>query len=162
MRILFASLIKYPGRTGSAILSTMATGKPNLVFETLVDERLMVSCQTRFNPSDVEWEKWIRAAALLEQRVGIMRLLVVSAGGHPTRAQLDRLRAQNKSNPLTSVISSSSALRFLASVFTFINPAIRCFSPSELENALLHIGLSGVSQEHARGALERLERQLDG
>lgn len=136
-------------------------GRAELVFEVVREARLVVSSQSKFNPSDDEWARWMAATSNLENEMREIRLLVVTEGGHPTKAQLDRLRAVNKKNPPTAIVSSSRALRFFASALTFINPTIRCFSPTELDGAFEHIGLSPADRARATEAIERLEHELD-
>lgn len=140
----------------------MASGTPDLVFEVLIEERLVVSCQTRFNPSDAEWDSWLDAVAALVQRVGTVTLLVVTEGGHPTRTQTERLRARNTSHPLTAVVSSSTGMRFFISALSFVNPTIRYFSLVELDRAFEHVGLSPPSYERVRTSIEELRRRLGG
>lgn len=138
----------------------MAAGHPDLVFAALTEARLLVSCQSKFNPSDQEWDRWLEAAWTLERRVENIRLLVVTEGGHPTKPQIERLRAANKSNPPTAIVSPSLALRFLGSALTFVNPTIRCFSPAELEQALGHLGVGPIEGKQVEPTLERLRQQL--
>jgi len=132
----------------------------NLVYQVLADRRLVISCQNRSFPSDAEWDSWLAAVSNLEQKTKEFRLLVTTDGGHPTKAQLERLRAKNGSNPPTAIVSSSLAFRFMASAMTFINPKIRCFSPSEFEKALDHISITQSDREHAKEVAENLRRQL--
>ncbi len=79
---------------------------------------------------------------------------------HPTKAQLERLRAKNSNDPPTAIVSSSLAFRFMASALTFINPTIRCFSPSEFEKALDHISVMRGDRARAKATVENLRQQL--
>ncbi len=133
-----------------------------LVYEVLNDARLVVSCQPSALPTDAEWNRWLMAVADLQRKHREIRLLVVSDGGHPTRTQIERLRTQNDTNPLTAIVSSSRAYRFMASALTFINPKIRCFAPSEITKAFGHLDLASSEYEPARKAIEGLRRQLEG
>ena len=56
----------------------------------------MISCQTKFNPADSEWEAWLGAIDDLHRRAGSLRRLVVADGGH---GQLDGLRAVKRTDP---------------------------------------------------------------
>lgn len=132
----------------------------DLVFDTLVEARLLVSCQTKFNPTDVEWDRWLSAVRHLEYQVNALRLLVVTAGGHPTKPQLERMRTANKKNPTTAIVSDSVALRFLGSALTFVNPTIRCFAPTNLDAAFDHLGLLPAERQQARAAMRHLQSQF--
>lgn len=127
----------------------------------LAEARLIVSCQTRFNPSDEEWDRWMTAASVLARQVGDFRLLVVTDGGHPTRAQLERLkRLKDRKEPPTAIVSSSVALRFMGAALTFVNSTIRCFAPAQLEDAFEHIALVPADRRLASASIERLRREL--
>jgi hypothetical protein len=139
----------------------MTTEGRNLVYEVLADDRLIVSCQNTELPSDAEWDNRLRAATNLRHKVREFRVLVVTAGGHPTKAQIDRLRAENRDyNPPTAIISSSFAYRFMASALTFVNPTIRCYSTENSERAFEHLALTQVERGRANAALERLSKRL--
>lgn len=137
----------------------MASGV-HLVFEALPEARVLVSCQTKFNPSDLEWDSWLNEAINLDRRVGEFRLVVVSDGGHPTKSQVERLKATNRKNPLTAIVSPSLALRFMGAALTFVNPTIRCFPPSEFESAFDHIRLGRSEREPVLAAVARLQATL--
>ena len=137
-----------------------------MVFETLEELRLLVSCEPASNPSDPEWDAWLAAARALHAKTHTFRLLVVSEGGHPNRRQIERLAAMKHqmerltgkggAEPLTSIVSSSAAQRFVTSAMTFLNPAIRCFSPEHRGKAYAHLGLTPVEAKLAQAAVERL------
>ena len=131
------------------------------MFEVLAEARLIVSCQTRFNPSDLEWDRWMTAASVLARQVGDFRLLVVTDGGHPTRAQLERLKQlKDQKEPATAIVSSSVALRFMGAALTFVNSTIRCFAPAQLDDAFEHIRLAPADRNLARASVERLRREM--
>ena len=131
------------------------------MFEVLAEARLIVSCQTRFNPSDLEWDRWMTAASVLARQVGDFRLLVVTDGGHPTRAQLERLKQlKDQKEPATAIVSSSVALRFMGAALTFVNSTIRCFAPAQLDQAFEHIRLAPADRSLARASIERLRREM--
>ena len=122
---------------------------------------MIVSCQTRFNPSDLEWDRWMTAASVLARQVGDFRLLVVTDGGHPTRAQLERLkRLKDRKEPPTAIVSASVALRFMGAALTFVNSTIRCFAPTQLDDAFEHIRLAPADRSLARASVERLRREM--
>jgi hypothetical protein len=133
---------------------------PNLLFDIIDEASLVISCQTKFNPTDAEWDRWLTAVWAIEQEAGEVRLLVFTEGGHPTKPQLDRLLSLKRTDPPTAIVSPSSGLRFLASAMTFVNPTIQCFSPNDLVKAYDHIRLVQVHHQAAAAALERLRDQV--
>ena len=138
----------------------MASENRNLVYQVLADTRLVISCQNKSFPTDAEWDSWLAATTNLQYQTNEFRLLVVTEGGHPTKAQLERLRAVNRTNPPTAIVSPSLAYRFMAAALTFINPTIRCYSPAEREQAFDHIGLAHAERDRANAVIASLRRQL--
>jgi hypothetical protein len=132
----------------------------NLVFEVIKDVRLVVSCQNVGFLTDTEWANWLLAVMNLEREVSSVRLLVVSEGGHPTKAQIDRVRAVNRTNPPMSIVSPSRGYRFMAAALTFLNPAIRCYSPHERDKAYDHLGIAANDRDRIELTIDRLNRKL--
>ena len=145
----------------------MDAGGRNLVFEVLTEARLIVSCQTGGVPTDREWDNWLTSTANLMYRFNTCRLLVISERGHPTGAQVERLRQTGKrlrasghGYPPTAIISPSSALRLFVNALMLINPSIRCYSPEDRERAFGHLGLLRSECDGAVLVIDRLRRQL--
>lgn len=138
----------------------MEVGTCNLVHETISGLSLVISCQGKDFPTDREWDAWLAAVERLQYQVKEVRLLALTDGGHPTKNQMERLRVKNRTNPLTALVSPSYAYRFMASALSFINPAIRCFSPADIQEAFEHIGLARDERERVLQTIERLQGQL--
>ncbi|HYD53569.1 MAG TPA: hypothetical protein VEA99_13120 [Gemmatimonadaceae bacterium] len=141
------------------------------MFETIESLRLVASCQSNEAPTDAEWDAWLAAVKALGRTVSEFRLLVLTEGGRPTKEQRDRLleakrageRAKGKalSEPRTALVSSAAGERFLVSVLVFMNPAIRCFAPSEIEAAYAHLRLTDPTERQlADAAVSRLRAML--
>lgn len=141
---------------------TVERGGPHLVFEELQSVGLVVSYQTVDDPTDAEWERWLDAADSLLEKVGHMRLLVVTDGGRPNGKQIERLRVRKRGNPLTSIVSPSMTLRFVVSAVGLLNPAVRCFTPDQRTGAYAHLGLTPIEQRFVEAALARLRGQVGG
>lgn len=141
-------------------MKSVESARRNLVFEVLKKPRVIVSCQNAEFPTDAEWDNWLLAVMNLEREVTSIRLLILSEGGHPSRDQVERVRAVNHSNPPVSIISPSRAYRFLAAALTFLNPAIRCYGPRERGNAYAHLGIAASDRESVDLAIDRLTRKL--
>jgi hypothetical protein len=145
----------------------MDAGNRNLIFEVLTEARLIVSCQTGSVPTDREWDNWLTSTANLMYQYGMCRLLVLSERGHPTGAQIERLRRTGKrlresghGYPATAIVSPSGALRLFVNALMCINPNIRCYSPTDREGAFEHLRLLRGERDSAVLVIERLERQL--
>jgi hypothetical protein len=150
----------------------MDTGVKNLLFETLTPLRLLVTYHTVAAPSDVEWQAWLDATEVLWKNTPDLLLLVVSDGGHPTRKQiarleegkrrLERLGGKRRSEPLTAIVSSSVAMRFVVSTVSLFNPQIRCYASTEQQLAYRHLGLAPSEAMLASAAVERLRNEASG
>jgi hypothetical protein len=141
-------------------MTSVRAPAPNLAFEILPDLRLIVSWQTAANPTDVEWDEYCRA--IWRARAGRpLRGYIVTEGGHPNIAQQRRLRAGlgPVSDPV-AIVSSSSALRFVAAASRFFNPTVRCFSPDQGERAFAHLGLAPHEGVLVARVIERLRRRV--
>jgi len=138
----------------------MSGNSSNLVFRLMPEMRLIISRQNRSAPTDEEWEKWFRVAEALHGDTRGFRLLVFTQGGHPTRSQLERVRAANRTDPLTAIVSPSLALRTFGSALTFINPKIRCFAPAKMSHACVHLGLDAAFAGRANAVILALQRQM--
>ncbi len=133
-----------------------------MVFRVLPELRLIISHQNRAQPSDVEWERWFRAAEAMDRDTRGFRLLVFTEGGHPSRAQLDQIRVSNRGDPVTAIVSPSLALRVFGSALTFLNPSIRCFTPEQMSEACKHLGLHAGFADRANAVIVALRRQMGG
>jgi hypothetical protein len=141
----------------------------NLVFEVVTEARLVVSCQFGGVPTDHEWDNWLASTTHLLCRFNTCRLLVLSERGHPTGAQIERLRATGRrmlekgyGYPQTAIISTSAAMRLFVNALMCINPTIRCFSPADRQKAFDHLGLARDEANRAVVAMDRLRARLSG
>lgn len=142
----------------------------NLVFETLEGLRLLVSYQNAQPPTDVEWDAWLAATDALWEKGSQFRMLVVSEGGHPSKAQIarvettkrqqERIGGKERSEPVTAILSSSVAMRFVVSGVTLFNPRIRCYPLAARNAAYMHLSLSAAEASAAEAAIERLRMRL--
>jgi hypothetical protein len=135
---------------------------PNLVFELIPQFHTLVSYQNRNSPSELEWDDWlVLARETMRTTPKPHRALVVTEGGHPSRAQQGRLAAaMDGGRALTAVVSGAPTLRFVVSTLTFANRDIRCFAPSQMDVALCHLGLATADLPVVAAAIERLRKQL--
>ena len=111
-----------------------------LVYEFFPAELLCVS-YTGQEPDAGDWDGYF---ALLSARTADrMRFVVYVDGPAPSRAIQARISDAARDRPWRVVLlSSSMALRFVVSVFSFVNRTIRFFPPEELRAALDHLECS--------------------
>lgn len=144
--------------------------RSTLAFEIVPQLRLLAAFHSPMPPTDHDWDAWLRAAHELWKMADESRFLVVSQGGHPSNKQLARLEelkgrleragGRKRSEPLTAVISTSVAMRFVVAAVTLFNPRIRSFSPAAVEDAYQHLGFTADERAPAAAAIERLRVQV--
>jgi hypothetical protein len=125
--------------------------------------RLVVLRHTRKNPSDAEWDPYIAAFVLHQQRFAHRTAtLVWTDGGGPTPAQRARINAavNLESGVSVAVVSTSMAVRFIVSSMALFNRGIRAFSPDELDGALSHLDATPDERADVRRALQTLGDKL--
>lgn len=131
----------------------------NLVFEWLSAERMMVMYHGVHEADDVEWDACLDALRTLQS--GPVRILVSTQGGRPTRDQQQRLIEIEKSDWKVAVVSPSTAVRFVVSVFALELPSIRLFAPEHLDEACAYLGCTLDEVAVVRGALERAKLVIE-
>lgn len=133
---------------------------PSLVFEYQKNLNLMVLVQGTTAPTDQEWDDHVRAV-MSAPTDPPFRVLVVSRGAHPSRAQQQRLIAQvRKRKTKVAVVTSAIGVRFVVSILTLMNPHMRSFQPEERGAALLYLGLTPEQAEQVSLVVDRLATQI--
>lgn len=148
----------------------VSLSRSTLAFELVPQLRLLVAFHGPMPPTDEDWDAWMRAAHELWKIADEGRFLIVSLGGHPSNKQLARLEAfktrlervggRKRCEPITSVISTSVAMRFVVAGITLFNPRIRCFAPAAVQEAYRHLGFTVEASAVAALAVERLRVQI--
>ncbi len=139
----------------------MAGTQRGLVFELLAKEKILVSYQDDATTHE-EWDRYIMFMSTL-RREPMLRFLVYAAGGAPTTGDQRRVIEIVKGHEWpVAIVTTSAALSFVASVFSFVNKKIRPFAPSALPSALQHLQCTAAEKEAAEAALVRLSgRTID-
>jgi hypothetical protein len=112
---------------------------PKIAFQWLEREKLAVVYQGSQPAPQAEWQAhldFLRRIADVEHRV------LLYGGRQPSSSQLDEIKqaTRGKAKPKVALLSPSTALRFVASMFTLLNRNYRFFAPSEFQAALAHLG----------------------
>lgn len=139
----------------------MYLGQPNLVFEAIESQRLVVSCQTAENPSDRAWDAWLAVVLKMWDESSDLRLLVLTEGGHPTVPQIERMIATRRCQPRTAILSGDARTRFVVSTLTFFNRRIHVFPPARLDLAYEHLDIDAGAHRIIQPTIERLTRLLE-
>lgn len=138
----------------------MVANAVNFVFEWLPDERVVVLYMGMQEPEDAQWDAYIDLVRNLTGS-GTFRVFAYSEGGRATREQHDRLTVVDKQGWTVAVVSPSTAVRFVVSVFALEIPSIRLFAPGQVDEACSYLGCNAHGTAAIRGAIERLRQALE-
>ena len=107
-----------------------------------VSTSVFLIVHTKKNPAVATWSAACRAMADGLSRDARVATLVLTDGGGPSSAQREELaQATSRKKYQVSVISNSSAVRFIGSSIAFFNPTIQTFLPADWRKALDHLGM---------------------
>lgn len=146
--------------TRPSIVGEMSNGAKTHVFEWLARERTLVSVGGQTPYSDGDWDAYLQIAQQLAHEE--MRVLAYVGGTLPTRAQQAQLTAlPNPRRRRIAVVSQSTAMRFIVSMFVMVVPHIQTFSPDKIEDALAFLQLEPTEAAVVLMTLERLRREVE-
>jgi hypothetical protein len=133
----------------------------NLVWDTV--GRVSVVVHGRLQPTNLEWEEYIKYA---RSNVVIkdLKVLVRTHGGSPDADQRktmeDMARQDYPHPPRVAMITGSIVVRAVMAVSTVFNPYIKCFGPDQVSVAYAYLGLDDHERARAALALARLDKQV--
>jgi hypothetical protein len=129
------------------------------MFEWLPEERVVVLYQGPHEALDSEWDSYIELLGTL-RGTGPGRILLYTEGGRPTREQQQRLMDVPPLGWPIAVVSPSTAVRFVVSVFALELPAIQLFAPEQMEEAIAFVGCAPHVTPAIRAAIDRCKLVL--
>jgi hypothetical protein len=134
--------------------------KRNLVTRSVGS--VLVLCQNREPPSDVEWDEAIKQLRVLLRVHGAgVRAYVWTAGGAPNVDQRGILGKElAKIQFRTAVISDSLSARMTSSTVALANRFHRSFGVAELDQAHDYLGLSPAEVRQIGESLKAMASQL--
>ena len=138
----------------------MSQVAPQLVFEVLAEHKIVVLCHGPDDASAQEWTRWVELVRSI--RDDHTRYLVYSTGGRPNRAQQAEISEVVRGRAhRVAVISPSTAASFMVSVFALVTPGIRLYTPTQFDKALGFLECTPVEAAAIRGAIDRMQAQLN-
>ncbi|MET0390912.1 MAG: hypothetical protein ABW321_33370 [Polyangiales bacterium] len=137
----------------------MPRSRPAIRFEWLARERLLVFCQSGLEPSAEEWKAYVDT--LMRVTATPIRCFAYSDGGRPTRKQQDAVMSlPGFGDWPIAMVSPSPGIRFMASTVALHTSKFQLFSPSELDEAYLHLGATPEEIGVIEDCVQRLRDQL--
>lgn len=133
--------------------------RPALVFRWLEREKLIVVYQGGQAASPTEWQAYLeqlRSIANIEHRA------LVYSEHHVSRKEQEELKqaTRGSAKPRVALISPSTAVRFVASMFTLLNRNLRFFAPSHFDEALLYLACTDREAEAVAAVYKELRAQV--
>jgi hypothetical protein len=120
-------------------------------------ENIFLICHTKKGPDGGTWSAACRSVAEGLKRNQKVGTLVLTDGGGPSTAQREELaQATDRRKYPVSVVSSSPAVRFIASSMALFIPGMQSFLPADWRKALEHLGMEPME----RKTIERAIREL--
>ena len=128
---------------------------------TKVLDRLILAVYATRNPSDKEWDDYLR---LIEQHgIDRSKQLIATEGGAPTSGQRRRLKELLGGRRVpVAVISRNALVRGSVTGLTWFNSKIQAFPPSGLRDALAHLDITASRAKLIDGELHKLRNELEG
>ncbi len=134
--------------------------RPSLTFQPLGDPALLVCYHGTGSASEHEWEAFLEALGASLANRHAHGSLIVTEGGHPTRAQQGRLQEVTRGRVVpTAVISDSALVRFLSASMGLGTPGVKVFAPANFQQALRYLGVEGYARA-IRSAVQSLRSQV--
>jgi serine/threonine protein kinase len=135
------------------------TAAKTLVFREV--GALVVSVHSPDAPPDADWQAYLRFCEEKMAR-GPIGVLVVSAGGGPTKEQRLPIRDLLNVGPVrAAVVTESSTALDISRFLGWSNPAIRTFSNATgLDDALAYLGVDGAMAERVRLEVRAMQHEL--
>ena len=148
------------GARSDTIKDVPHSSSPTLVFQWLEREKLAVIYQGNQHASQDEWRAYM---AFLRGIANIDHRTLVYSGCHASRSEQDDIRQATSgiATPRVALISPSTAVRFVATMFTLLNRNLRFFAPSEFGAALGHLGCTPEESQLVTRTYEALRDQVE-
>jgi hypothetical protein len=133
--------------------------KPALVFRWLERERLVIVYQGSQPPSGEEWQAYLEQ---LRNIADVEHRALVYSEHHISRKEQDELKqaTTGSAKPRVALISPSTAVRFVASIFTLLNRNVRFFAPSHFDAALAYLACDEREAEVVTQSYQQLRAQV--
>jgi hypothetical protein len=128
--------------------------------EWRVDPALVVAVNTDADPSDADWDAFLKD---LVPVVPVLRgMLVYTAGPGPSvsqRARANAVLAKAQANLPIAVMTSSRMARGIVTAFSWaVDRNIKAFAPTDFQGAVDFLGLSPDDQIKTKVVLKQLAR----
>jgi hypothetical protein len=131
----------------------------NFAWDFVTDDR-MVMLHTEVEPTNEEWDGYL--SRLKGKRASTLGLLVFTSGGAPNAVQRTKLNDWiGKDSYARAVLSDSMLVRGVITALAWFDPAIKAFSPSQLEEAYVYLKVPPAERAKFRATVNRLKAGMN-
>lgn len=130
-------------------------------------DKFLVVVHGDAQPSDEEWEEYLKFTFENKTSKDIVRHLVVTKGPSPTAAQRKLLEERASvlldENPVSvraAIVTPSTFARGIVTAISWIIDAPRAFAPEKLSDALKYLDIPEEHLPAIRGMVAKLEQEL--
>ena len=132
--------------------------KPSVAFAELCGGAFLILVHGDAPVLDADWDDWTK---FLRRYRCPPTLVVATTGAAPNAKQRSQVASAVDGRPrVTAVISDKFGVRSVITAMSWFNPAIRAFGSRQLDEALMHLGVSSTVDrsevERTIAALESL------
>lgn len=133
---------------------------PTLAFQWLEREKLAVIYQGSQHASQDDWQAYM---AFLRGIADVEHRALVYSGCHASRSEQEDLKraTSGRATPRVALISPSTAVRFIATMFTLLNRNLRFFAPADFGAALAHLGCTADETSLVTRTYQDLRDQVE-
>src|SRR5258706_15753971 len=140
-------------------------GRPKSVFARC--DRVIVWMARKEAPDPAEWKAYTEAVIALEKSAPasakVAMVLVIPDGGGPNSVQrTDFVAALGEGRVRTAVLSGSTLVRGIVTVFNWFKVENKVFAPKEVIKALEFVSIGSASRSEVWATVENLAEQLGG
>jgi hypothetical protein len=128
---------------------------------------LLVAVSGSQAPLDEEWAGYMAVCTQLDVEVGLgssaVTGLTVTDGGSPTGPQRLAMSTLLKGRSVdTAVVTDSTVLRAVISLFSYVNPGVQAFSPRDWEQAAAFARIDPAARPEVVQVVEHLGQKVGG
>lgn len=127
---------------------------------SVVRLKLFLVLHTKDNPSDEEWESYLRA---IKGARGVNGIMIISDGGGPTtmqRGKMNDLLEELKFQGKVAVVTVKSMVRGIVTAISWFNPGIKAFTTLQIPAALKYLDFPESEHGVMLAEIQRLRQKL--
>ncbi len=114
-------------------------------------------------PTNADWEAYLDALEAMRSKTDAIEdagLLVVTDGSNPSASQREAMNRRFPIKIRVAVVTASVVARGAVTIFSWFNPLIRAFTPTDFGDALKYLGVDPSRYVEIRGRVADMRLEL--